>query len=682
MRATADLPLFERALEEEGVPTYTIGGRGYFGHPQVHDLLAWLGLLANADDQRRLWEVLASPMVGLGTDGLVLVAAAAARAPHTPWSLLRAAVSGDDPEGLLDALERDARERVARFVEVLADERAGAPRRPLDRLIERALARTGYDLRMLAMPGGQRRLANVRKLMRLAREHERAQGRDLRGFLDLVEELADGALRGDREGEAPLHGEDDGAASGRRLPAVRLMTVHRAKGLEFPVVCVADLGRQPPSPGQAVVLVGSRPDDDRVGVKLRPLDGDSAAALDYDELLGDERDAAEDEERRLVYVAVTRAQERLILSGAVRAAAWPDEQRVGAAPIGWVGPAFVPGIAERLTPDEPVLEDEGRLTWDGRPVRVHARLNTRDTLGRVLRAAVPRHPSARRATTAIAVPEPPPPPSPPRPPPVDHVSYSALGQYDACGYRFYLEAVLGLPASDPVGGLRSAGALDARLRGTVAHALLERLDFAAPTVPDAAEVRSAVRAHAAAPTAAEVQELRSLVAGFATSGLCARLAAASGVRREAPFAFPLRPGERDGLLVNGVVDVIAREGDRALIVDYKTDRLAPADASAYVERTYGTQRIVYALAALRDRAAEVVVLHVLLERPDEPVAVTYRAGDQAELERRLAELTAGIAGSEFDVSSRPNRELCAGCPGRGSLCSWSLEQTLADPPPS
>ena len=75
--------------------------------------------------------------------------------------------------------------------------------------------------------------ANLRKLMRLAREFERAEGRDLRGF------LADAAARDlaeAREGEAALESEG--------LDAVRLMTIHRAKGLEFAVVCVADLGRQ------------------------------------------------------------------------------------------------------------------------------------------------------------------------------------------------------------------------------------------------------------------------------------------------------------------------------------------------------------------------------------------------------------------------------------------------------
>ena len=75
-------------------------------------------------------------------------------------------------------------------------------------------------------------MANVRKLMRMAREFEADEGRDLRGFVDAIAERD--ALEA-REGEAPLEAE--------ALDAVRMMTIHRAKGLEFPVVCVCDLGK-------------------------------------------------------------------------------------------------------------------------------------------------------------------------------------------------------------------------------------------------------------------------------------------------------------------------------------------------------------------------------------------------------------------------------------------------------
>ena len=118
------------------------------------------------------------------------------------------------------------------------------------------------------MPAGDRRMANVRKLMRMAREYEAEEGRDLRGFIDFV---AERDLVQEREGQAPLEAED--------LDAVRLMTIHRAKGLEFPVVCVADLGKDGREDFTALRIT----DDGRVGIRLASLGGgsmDGAAARD------------------------------------------------------------------------------------------------------------------------------------------------------------------------------------------------------------------------------------------------------------------------------------------------------------------------------------------------------------------------------------------------------------------
>jgi ATP-dependent exoDNAse (exonuclease V) beta subunit len=97
------------------------------------------------------------------------------------------------------------------------------------------------------MPDGRRRLANVRKLMSLARDWQEAHGSDLRGFVDSLIARS-GEADGARESEAPVHSE--------ALDAVRLMTIHRSKGLEFPVVCVADLGRVNVGHGGPLVRVG------------------------------------------------------------------------------------------------------------------------------------------------------------------------------------------------------------------------------------------------------------------------------------------------------------------------------------------------------------------------------------------------------------------------------------------
>ena len=448
-RATTDLRAYERALEERGVPTYVIGGRGYWAHPQVIDIVSYMRALANPRDEEALYTVLASPFVAVSLDALVILGAAARGAGVDPWSLL----SGPLPE----ALAADDRARMESLVAWFAAERAAAARCGLDELIERGLRASGYDLAMLAMPGGVRRLANVRKLMRLAREHEAVAGADLRGFVELVQ-----AGGGDpRESEAPVEGE--------ALDAVRLMTIHRAKGLEFPVVCVADLGRVPFR--TAPVLRLGR--DGRVGVRLaRAGTGAKEFALDYLELRDEQFAAEADEERRLYYVAMTRARERLIVSGAVNVERWLQGAQMYE-PMAWVAPALAGQLGDAAAAGGAIVER------DGVAVAV-----TFVRPGDVDESTEPTPPSSH--------PPPATPPAPPSPPslepesPVSSLSYSSLADYARCGYRFYLERVLRLPGgeSEPLLAPAPAG-LSAIDRGVIVHALLERLDFAGRSSPGA-----------------------------------------------------------------------------------------------------------------------------------------------------------------------------------------------------
>src|ERR1700736_3826824 len=121
------------------------------------------------------------------------------------------------------------------------------------------------------------------------------------------------------------------------------MTIHRAKGLEFPIVCVADLGREPRWGGD-LLRVGR---DGRLGLRLgRAGTGRREPALDYNALGEEARQAQEREERRLFYVAMTRAQERLILSGAARLDPWPER---GSSPMWWIAPAFLGEVGSPLS---------------------------------------------------------------------------------------------------------------------------------------------------------------------------------------------------------------------------------------------------------------------------------------------------------------------------------------------
>jgi ATP-dependent helicase/nuclease subunit A len=164
----------------------------------------------------------------------------------------------------------------------------------------------------------------------------------------------------------------------------------------------------------------------------------------------------------------------------------------------------------------------------------------------------------------------------------------------------------------------------------------------------------------------------------AGSELRERIAAASRVRTELPFAFTLAPPGAGGrsLLINGVVDVLADEGARTLVVDWKSNPLGELAPEEIVRAEYSTQRLIYALAALRGGAEVAEVAHCFLERPDEPAVALYEAADAEWLERELLGLAQGVVEGRFEPSPEPHFSLCADCPGRAALCVHETELTL------
>ncbi len=336
LRAAGDLAVYERALQECGLRTLAAVG-SFWGQQQVGDLLAWLRALANPLDEVALYSTLASPLVGLSSDGLALLALRARGERANVWAILKVA-----DEKLYAQLSPADRERLRHFVAIFARERRLGARHGVAELLLRAIAACDYERHVLTLDWAERRLANIHKLLRLARRFEAAEGRSLRGFLDHVAHR--GTFAQGAEPEAPTGGAEP--------DAVRLMTIHAAKGLEFPVVCVADLGRTAQGLTPDLLV-----DGDRVGLRLASLDGSqSLACLHYEELCAERRLAEAAEEERIVYVAMTRARERLLLSGAVDFANWPAA-RAGGAPIAWLAPALAAEVpASALTLERAVLD--------------------------------------------------------------------------------------------------------------------------------------------------------------------------------------------------------------------------------------------------------------------------------------------------------------------------------------
>jgi ATP-dependent exoDNAse (exonuclease V) beta subunit len=279
-------------------------------------------------------------------------------------------------------------------------------------------------------------------------------------------------------------------------------------------------------------------------------------------------------------------------------------------------------------------------------------------------------PEPEASVSSLATPSP---PGEDRPLPA--LSYSSLTEYQRCGYRFYLQRILGIP-DQPAGLIdrseqsepsSSAAAVE---RGILAHELLAGLDFKRPVKPTAQAIDAAALRAGIEPRSDEA--LADAIYEFTRSPLARRLAAAAWARPEERFSFLLE----ESPLITGVFDVIAGEaGDRVLVVDYKTDRLEGRHPDQVVASGYATQRLIYGLAALRAGALEVEVAHVFLERPERPATVTFTHADVGRLERELEELASGVGRGEFSVADEPNRAICVGCPAEGGLCPWSLDMT-------
>ncbi len=263
--------------------------------------------------------------------------------------------------------------------------------------------------------------------MRLAAEFERNEGRDLRTFLV---QAAESTKRDEREGLAPVQPEEhDG---------VRIMTVHGAKGLEFPVVAVPELDRVLDIAHNSEDIWIGRPSDDgspaRFGLRLAFPTSKSIGAWELTELDAEEKEAEAEESCRLVYVAVTRAQERLILSGVYKPSQLedPGEQKTGDTALTRLLPALTAagwdGAEGRIDNPFPLRirisnpSDERARELTPAPARRRALPRSRRLVGPPLL-------EQERASVSLG-----------------HLSYSALDAYKRCGYRFYVERVLGVRA--------------------------------------------------------------------------------------------------------------------------------------------------------------------------------------------------------------------------------------------
>jgi ATP-dependent helicase/nuclease subunit A len=512
-RARAGHQFFEEALEERGVRTYVYKGLGFFDAPEVQDLQALIGYLAQPDSNLRAAEFLRSRFVRLSDAGLIQLAPAFASALRRRGALPATLSQAD--AALLDA----ARDGVDRWL-TLAD------RVPPGELVDIVLRESAYAFELRG-----RRLAqaaeNIKKVRALVSRVES------RGYATL------GRLAGYFE---TLRAGDESNAVIDATGAVSLMTIHAAKGLEFPIVFVVNLhaaGRGRPL-GFSVIEQGPT--------------GEPEVAFGSNEATVLEQRREAEELRRLFYVAMTRARDRLYLAAEVDA---QGQIARGARSLAALLPddmAGVFGMARRAPAGEAVewVTNDGTFAFKVcRPAAEAA------AASEVLRAGDPEQPApgvapllaAERSVVAAAtLPAPAGAPEPARRP-----------------------RRARRPASEPV-------PVDERLVGTVVHRLFHRradpglsdtalLDLAGQLLPRdqglAAGDRDVVGRQA-------VRLFRTL----AGRDEVIRLFGAGECHYEVPFFYD--PADRPGERVRGLVDCLVIEpGGTATVVEFKTGRPRP-----------------------------------------------------------------------------------------------------------
>lgn len=300
MRSTTALPIYQQALDEAGIPFYLVSGRGFYAQQEIHDVVNWLKALVHPEWDIPLAGFLRSPMVGLSDDALYWCAREAKKdSEKIPlWNAIRGIET-------IQQISDDDKTKARHALQLLEKLNCAREFWDFSRLIEEGIRAFRYGAKTLCFRDGPQRLANLQKLMWVAREFQQNFPQaSLEELLDYFDRLEKGE---EKEEEASLE-EEQG-------DVVRVMTIHQAKGLEFPVVFVADLGRD--DVNQTGDFRFSS--DGRFAMKtLNPDNQEKEPTALFKELNEMQRQKDWDEKKRLLYVACTRAQEKLILVGSTK----------------------------------------------------------------------------------------------------------------------------------------------------------------------------------------------------------------------------------------------------------------------------------------------------------------------------------------------------------------------------
>ena len=602
LAARGDFPAYAEALTARGIPVYADARENLLDAPHIRPLIALLRVIDNPAQDIYLAAAMLGPMFGFTDDDLVRLRAGA----QTPDKQTRISLYGAVLQAVQSEAEDDFTRRVQAFYRRLTALRRMARSVPVEELLAEIFVSTGYLAALGAMENGQRRREDARRFASFC------AGAGAGGISALVRAIDAATLAGSTGQET--------APGGARPGCVTIMTIHRSKGLQFPVVFVADTARQfnAADTRQPVLL-------HRVcgaGLRLRPEGGEGAyKTAAYTALSTVHAAEMRSEQMRLLYVALTRAQDKLILTVPLGIGRTSN-------PFAKAAAFLAAGAGETLNAQAGSFADWLRAALlvhpNGGPLRRLAGnlelpfADTGSTIALTVQADVLPPEEAPAEAEEPTRPE------------ADPALVETLRQ--GFGWRYPAAALADIPAKVSVTslvhaaeqttlerpGFLSKDGLTAAEMGTALHAFLEHADFGAlAAVRDAEDdaVLDAIRAERERQVAAQLTP--PAIAGkldvykilrFVRSEAFRRICGAEDVLRELAFitslpaaevmaaqgrALPDGPAADAGVLVQGIADILLVYPDHLELLDYKTDRRkAPAD----FVRAYRAQLELYAKA--------------------------------------------------------------------------------------
>lgn len=616
---------YYETLMGAGIPVYADVDRGYFETTEVAVFINLLRLIDNKRQDIPLLSVLRSPIAGFTVEELIVIRADCPASDYFE-ALHHYVAIHDDILAL----------RLGCFLQHLDQWKEEARFSPMDEFIWQLLLETGYLYYVSAMPGGLQRQANLRILLERAQQYQQSGMKGLFHFLKFIEKLESSSSD---MGMAKLMGENE--------DVVRIMSVHKSKGLEFPVVIMAGLGRKfNLSDTKAKVMFHKD-----LGVGPRFVDPELRITRDTIARIAlKNRILAENlaEEMRILYVACTRPRDKLILVGTAgdltnRIKKWikgtgPFQISRGNSLLDWIGAVVVlHADGKILTDQDPIHSSDSKsrasYQWKIRVVE-------KSEHGMALSAAQTDNGFEQRLQ--------------------DYFKSSTLDLKDAIWTRLdwtyrYPDAT-NIPSKISVSQIKelqsnknvsrllgsvsisseprfvsvSSGAsevLSGAAKGTILHAVMQHLDLnrVDSEVDIEQQLQDLVTREILLPKEAESVD-RQKIMRFFGSALGQRVLASPWKEREVPFnliydaarIFSDRQLEGENLLVQGIIDLFFQEGNALVLVDYKTDRITPLNRDELIDN-YRIQLELYKSALEKILTQRVKESYLYLFDVDEAV---------------------------------------------------------------